>query len=67
VRVGMSITYLQEITSGCHRRRRGSQALWSRRAGLLLESAQVRGQRVDPGRLLLQSPDLPLLRNELLL
>ena len=43
---------------------RGRQALWP---GLLVDSAQAYGERVDSRRLLLQSVDLPLLRNELLL
>jgi hypothetical protein len=47
--------------------RRGSQAVRPCPASLLLESVQARRQRIDPGRLLLQSADLPLLRNELLL
>ena len=44
-----------------------AQALRPRRASLLFESAQACRQRIDSGRLLLQSADLPLLRNELLL
>ena len=46
---------------------RGHQAFRPCRAGLLMESVQSRGQRIDPGGLLLQSADLSLLLNHLFL